>query len=235
MIINRLLKIALVILGITYIVLEVSKIELYNDFVSATLLVLLTFLYMRSAETKFKKRPYFLYFLITFTASELLSASSYFVSLMTDAVDYNYFISNILYMLAYIFLILRCVSTMKLKGILKEFPVTLIILVVLGVFCVTLITETAQNQLNTSEYIIEFAYNVIVMTLLSAALIAYMDKGDNKSMLFLIGSMFIFFSEMLQLAYYYVEELQHLAALYSVFLVLAFTFFYLQSKLKYQK
>jgi hypothetical protein len=124
---------------------------------------------------------------------------------------------------------------MKFKKILKQFPVTLLILITLGVFCVTLITETVQNQLTTSEYVLEFLYNVIVMALLSAALISYMDRGDNKSMLFLIGSMFIFFSEMLQLAYYYVAELQHLAVIYSVFLVLAFVFFYLQSNLKHQE
>ena len=235
MIINKLLKIILLILGITYIVLEVFQIELYNDFVSSTLLVLLTLLYSRNITTKNKKRPYFLYFLITFTISELLSLFSNFFVLITDTVDYNYYLSNLLYMLAYTFLILRCVSTMKFKKILKQFPVTLLILITLGVFCVTLITETVQNQLTTSEYVLEFLYNVIVMALLSAALISYMDRGDNKSMLFLIGSMFIFFSEMLQLAYYYVAELQHLAVIYSVFLVLAFVFFYLQSNLKHQE
>ena len=63
MIINKLLKIKLLILGITYIVLEAFQIELYNDFVSSTLLVLLTLLYSRNITTKNKKRPYFLYFL----------------------------------------------------------------------------------------------------------------------------------------------------------------------------
>ena len=91
MIINKLLKIILLILGITYIVLEVFQVELYNDFVSSTLLVLFTLLYSRNITTKNKKRPYFLYFLITFTISELLSLFSNFFVLITDTVDYNYY------------------------------------------------------------------------------------------------------------------------------------------------
>ncbi|SHH77233.1 hypothetical protein SAMN05444148_2781 [Winogradskyella jejuensis] len=232
MIINRLLKIILVILSIAFIILEVLKVQIYGDVISASLLVLLTILYMRS---KLSKRPYLLFFLITFTISEVLGLVSNFVVLYEDSVDYLYYVSNYLYMLSYIFLILRCTSTMVFKRVLKQFPVTLIILVILGIFCVTLITETAQTQLSTSEYITEFLYNVVVMTLLSVALVNYMDKGDNKSMLFFIGTMFIFFSEMLQLAYYYIANMTHLAAIYSIFLVLAFTFFYLQSQLKHQK
>lgn len=235
MIIKRLLEIMLVILGIVYIILEIFRIDLCSKVVSATLLVMLTVLYIRTNDTKKKKIPYFLYFLITFAVAELLTLSAHFINLTLDGVNYNYYVSNLLYMLAYTFLVLRCLSVMEFKEILKKFPVTLIILIMLSVFCVTLITETAQSQLSTGEYIIEFVYNGIVMVLLSTALIAYMDKGDNKSMLFLIGAMFIFFSEMIQLAYYYVAELQHLAAIYSSFLVLAFLFFYLQSKLKHQK
>ncbi|GGI58411.1 hypothetical protein [Winogradskyella haliclonae] len=235
MIINRLLKVALVILSVAFIILEVLKVDLYNDWASALLLLLLTYLYRRSIDLKTKKRPYFLYFLIAFTISEILSLSSNYILLVTETVNYDYYLGNFFYMLAYVFLILRCMLTMKFKAIVKQFPVTLIILAVLGVFCVTLITETAQTKLETPEYITEFLYNIIVMTLLSVALISYMDKGDNKSMLFLIGSMFIFFSEMIQLAYYYVADMTHLAAIYSVFLVLAFVFYYLQSSLKHQR
>ena len=40
MIINRLLKVALVILSVAYIILEVLKVDLYNDWASALLLLL---------------------------------------------------------------------------------------------------------------------------------------------------------------------------------------------------
>lgn len=232
MIINKLLKIVLVILSVAFIILEVQQLVFYADIASTVLLLLFTFLYIRG---KLSRRPYLLYFLITFTISEIISLGANFVTLTTDSIDYNYYVGNFLYMLAYVFLILRCTITMNFKDIIKRFPVTIAILAILGVFCVTLITETAQNQLSTSEYVTEFLYNVVVMALVSIALINYMHKDDNKAMLFFIATMFIFFSEMIQLAYYYVEDMVHLAAIYSVFLVLAFLFLYLQSKLKHER
>jgi hypothetical protein len=50
-------------------------------------------------------------------------------------------------------------------------------------------------------------------------------------MLFLIGTIFIVFSEIIQLAYFYVLESNDLSATYATFLVMAFLFFYLQSQL----
>lgn len=235
MIINRLLKIALVILSIIFVFLKIFKFGFYADLSSAALLIMFTALYVRQTNALKKRNPFFLLFLVCFALSEIVAFFSNFILLDYEDTDYIYYISNILYMLAYTFLILRCVISMNLSDILKKFPVTLAILIALSVFCVTLITETAQTQLNTSEYITELLFNVVVMTLLSVSLIGYMSKSDNKSMLFFIGCMFIFFSEMLQLAYYYIDELVHLAASYSLFIVLAFVFFYQQSKLKHEK
>ena len=138
-------------------------------------------------------------------------------------------------MLAYFFLILRCLITWDFKKIIKQFPATLLVLIMLGVFCVTLITDTAKAQLTPSQYILELIYNIVIMLLLSVALINYMYLDDKKSILFFIGTMFIFLSEMLQLAYYYVSDIPQVAAIYSVFIVLAFAFLYLQSRLKHQK
>ncbi|TCK64716.1 hypothetical protein DFQ05_2700 [Winogradskyella wandonensis] len=236
MIINRLLKIGLAIFSILYIGLEIAKYGIYADNISVILLVALTILYARQKENRKGYTPFFLYFLIFYTLAKLTDVvSNYYFYFNENEIDYGYFISNYLCILAYFFLILRCISTFNLKDIIKNFPVTIIILLVLSVFCVTLITETAETQLSNAEYVTEFSYNVVVMTLLSIALINYMDKDDNKSMLFFIGTMFIFFSEMLQLAYYYIADMTYLAAIYSVFLVLAFVFFYKQSKLKHQK
>ena len=67
----------------------------------------------------------------------------------------------------------------------------------------------------------------------SVALIDYMYRNDNKSMLFLLGSICIVFSEIIQLAYYYILEDKNLGFIYSFFLVVAFVFFYLQSQLKH--
>jgi hypothetical protein len=68
------------------------------------------------------------------------------------------------------------------------------------------------------------------MILLSVALINYMYRNDNKSMLFLIASIFIVFSEIIQLAYYYILPDNNLSFVYSLFFIIAMLFFYLQSQ-----
>jgi cbb3-type cytochrome oxidase subunit 3 len=71
------------------------------------------------------------------------------------------------------------------------------------------------------------------MVLLSVALINYMYRNDTKSMMFLMGSICIVFSEIIQLAYFYVMDDKMLGFIYSFFLVVAFIFFYLQSQLEF--
>lgn len=232
MVINKILKVILVVLSVAFIILRIQTKDFLGDVISTSLLVLLTGLYYFS---KNEKQPLFLYFLIAFSLSEILNLSAYFFLESYDYLDFSYYIGNSLCMISYIFLIILCSKTMRFKKILKKFSVTLLILLVLGVFCVTLITETAQMSLTTPEYITEFLYNTIIMVLLSVALINYMDKEDNKAMLFFIASMLLFFSEMVQLAYFYIKEMTHLAAIYSIFLVLAFGFFYHQSQLKHTR
>lgn len=232
MIINKLLRVVLVILSITYIVLEVFKFKVEGDFSRLIMLCLLTVLYVRE---NLGKRAYLLYFFIIFTCSEALGVMISFYPIVISDADIGYYLCNILYIISYVFLILRCTLTMKFKIIIKRFSITLIVLVILGVFCVTLITNTARAQLNSAEYIFEIIYNSFVMTLLSVGLLNYMQNNDNKSMLFFIGVLFIFFYEMIQLTYYYIADMTHLAVLYSLFLVLAFLFFYLQSRLKHSK
>ena len=51
----------------------------------------------------------------------------------------------------------------------------------------------------------------------------------------LLGALCIVFSEVIQVAYFYVSDLNVLNVAFSILLVLAFSFFYIQSNLSYQE
>jgi hypothetical protein len=87
----------------------------------------------------------------------------------------------------------------------------------------------------TPEYFIELTYNIATLILLSASLLNYFYRDDRKSFLLFIGSLCIVFSEVIQVAYMYIEEKNLLIFSSSIFSVLAFYFFYLQSNLINQK
>jgi hypothetical protein len=230
MIVNKIIKVILIVLSTCFVALEALTYGMEAAGVSSFMLVLLMFMYCRVTKNKQKL---FFSFLIVFTISHVLGYLSWYLPYDENAIDYSYYLSNLLYIISYGFLIALVIKEMNFKQILSQFSITIIILIILNVFCVTLVTDTARGALTLPEYTLEFMYNAVVMILLSVSLINYMHRDDNKSMLFLVGSIFLFFSEMMQLAYYYISYSTNLGAIYSTFLVLAFTFFYLQSQLQH--
>ena len=231
MLVNKILKVVLVLLSGVFIVLQGFSYTQEGESVEALILVLLILLYYRHVENR---NIYFSAFLIVFTTGKLLSYSFWYGPKVEEGqFDYYYYGVNILYIISYILLIVKIISQLKFKQLIKELLIPIIILLILDVFCVVLVTDTTKGTISESKYILEFAYNTVIMTLLSVALIDYMYRNDNKSMLFLVGSICILFSEIIQLAYYYILEDTNLVFIYSFFLVLAFLLFYLQSRLQY--
>lgn len=230
MLVNKILKVVLVLFSGIYIFLQGFALEIKGAVLSAIILILLTWLYI--GWTKHRSKL-FLSFLITFTMAQILSAISWFTPIIEDGdIDYLYFGTNILYIVSYAFLIIKMIKQLDCKTVCKELTVPIIVLVVLDIFCVSLISGTTEPMFNYYEYVLEYSYNAVVMALLSLALINYMYRNNNKSMLFLLGSIFIVFSEIIQLAYYYILSDDSLGFVYSFFLVVAFVFYYIQSQHK---
>lgn len=228
MVLNKILKVVLLLLGIIFIILNGFALDEKGAAVSIIMFVLLTILYFKWTE---KKSKFFLWFLALFTLGNMIDLTSYYFPIYeVTGVDYFYFLGNAFYILAYVFLITKVVIGLDFKKVFRELPIPIIVMIVLDVFCVILVTDTAEHELTLYEYALEFLYNTIIMILLSVALINYMYRNDNKSMLFLIGSIFIVFSEIIQLAYFYILDDHNLSIVYSLFFIIAFVFFYLQSQ-----
>jgi len=232
MIIKRILIGVLIILSVLFLSFQIFHMEVEAAGIRALLLVLLTVLYCHKVKNK---RIFFLSFLITFSVAEILNFIGWLVPIIPDQdVDYMYYIANGLYIVSYSFLIIQILSSMNLIEIMKKFPFHILILIILDVFSVIVVTNTTLHQLSYSEYLMELVYNAIIMILLTVALINYIHKDDKKAINLLIGSIFIVFSEVIQLAYFYISEINLLNVFCSLCLLLAFLFFYLQSKLSYQ-
>jgi hypothetical protein len=228
MLVNAILKGIILLLGAIFVTLQGLGFETEATGTCAFMLLLLTGLYCTG---KFGKPPYFLWFLVSFTVAHILSFVGYFQPpLEVEQVDYFYYGVNLLYILSYIFLILKILVGLDFRKILVEFSVSLLVLIILDIFCVVLVTAAAENELTYQEYLLEFAYNGVIMTLLSVALLNYMYRNDSKSMMFLLASICLVFSEIIQLAYFYILEDSSLGYVYSLLFVVAFILFYIQSQ-----
>jgi hypothetical protein len=231
MLVNKILKVVLLLLGGLYIIFQGFAFEIEGAVVSTIMLVLLTILYCGWTKNS---TNFFVGFLVAFTLAHILSLYSYYApEIGKDQIDYYYYGANTLYIIAYILLIIKIIRGLDIRAVISELTIPILILIVLDVFCVSIVTDTTGDALIGNEYKLEYIYNAVLMTLLSVALINYMYRNDNKSMLFLVGSICIVFSEIIQLAYFYILPHNDLGFIYSLFLVIAFLFFYIQSQFEF--
>jgi len=223
----------LILLSIVFLGLQYNALEIEASGVKSLALILLTVLYIIRVKNK---HILFLMFLVVFTIAEILNYMTWVRNLEIDPnFDYFYYIGNGLYILSYVFLISRILGVMNVPKVISRFPFQTLLLLILSVFVVYLVTETTRQELGSQEYALELSYNAIIMLLVSISLLNYMTKDDKKSMNLLIGSICVVFSEILQLAYFYVANFNFLNVLCSLFLVFAFIFYYLQSEMNYRE
>lgn len=231
--IGKFLGVLILALSIFFLGLQFKGLELEAAGVRALAVTLLTVLYVIRIENK---HPLFLLFLIFFSISEILNFVTWVVNLEVNPnIDYYYYIGNGLYIMSYLFLTARIIVSMDIKKAFLKFPVQICLLIILGLFFVYYVSDTTKNDFSYHEYYLELLYNAVVMLLMALALVNYMYRDDKKSMNFLLGTICIMFSEIIQLAYFYIADFNLLNVLCSMFLVFAFLFFYLQSGLKYGK
>lgn len=230
--INLLIKAMLLALGLTFIGLQAFQYEFAAAGVCALLMVSLTLFYKYNSR---KVKKHFFYFLVAFSSAQLIGFIYWFLPVEWTKTYLVYYLANVLFIVSYIYLILYLTDGINFKQVIKRFRGPAVILLALDVFCVYIVTDTAGAQFNVSEYILEFTYNGVIMILLSVALLNYLHNDSNKAMLFLIGAIFIVFSEIIQMAYFYILESNDLSATYATFLVMAFLFLYLQSQIENSK
>lgn len=178
-------------------------------------------------------------FLIFFSVAEVSSVLEYFsFDWSQDSLDLYYVAGNSMFIVAYLFLILEVFKTINLRKVLKNYFIHVIVLLVLNVYIVyVLITIVNPKFQEDSEYLIgvEFIYNVVMLLLLTISLISYFYNDNKKTLLLFFGSICIVFSEVIQIAYFYIVDQDLLNIIQTLLFVLAFCFFYFQSKVKNKK
>ena len=226
--INKILLAALLVLVVAYFGFIVFGEDTLADYTRPFVLPLLVAVYCISG---CNKRSPFFWFLLLYAVGEFISLFYYYYPSSENIDNVLYYSCNSLYILAYLFLTYEVIKHIELSNIISRFAIHLLILVALDIYCVILVTEVAiaSGQLETvSDYVLEFIYNVVIMALLTITLINYLHRDTKKAMNLLLGALCIVFSEVMQVAYYYVAEIDALLIGYNVLLILAFYFFYIQ-------
>ena len=220
-----------IILGLTiaFIGFRVFKQDTIADFIRPIIVPLVTVLYCTRTN---RRRGHFFYFLFLFSLGELLGVLYYYLPYYNIMDDVMYYGCNTLYIAAYVSLILYILKLFDFNRVFKQFSAHIVILLALDIYAVVLVADIAFKSVNLNsiyDYAMELAYNTAIMLLLTVAVINYLNKDSRKAMHLLIGSICIVFSEVIQVAYYYVSEIYILKVAYCLLLVVAFFLFYIQN------
>ena len=225
---SKILITVVIVLSVLFIIFQYNERELLACLSRAFIVPVFTILYFQSVK---RKSFYFSMFLILFSITDLSA-------IFSDHIPYtiDYFVGNGMYILAYIFLILEIFKSLNFMFVLKNYSLHLIILSGLNIYIIYVLLNIVYPYITlTPEYFMELLYNVVTLILLSVSLLNYFYKDNRKSFMLLIGSLFMVFSEVIQVAYMYIEEQNLLIFSSSIFSILAFYFFFSQADLKNKK
>ncbi len=196
----------------------------------ALIVPLFTVLYFVNSK---KLSHYFMIFLICYSISDLISIYGF-----NKRWEGEYYIGNCLYIVAYLAFSYEILLSISKDHILKYFKAHLVVLGIVNVYANIVLIKFQSDYVSSLDYILELFYNISTIVLVSVSLLNYFYRDDKKALILFLGSLSIAVSEVIQIAYYYLMDASDSNVLnvsYSLFLILGFYFYYVQSKLEYEE
>lgn len=221
-----------VVIIFTYISIRLLNYERIAILMQLSLAPILMGLYL----VKVKKKSHrFILFLSLYSLANILH---FFYN---DVKSYKvYFICNLLYILSYSFLLAEVYINIKIKNIIKKFPIQFSVLILLSVFLIYKLMVIINPEEYEGKYYfliqaVEGFYNTVLLLLLSTSLLSLLENTTRKPFFMFLGCLFLFLSEVILLDYYYVSADFMFNVISGVIYFLAFLCFYYQATLQIAK
>ena len=133
--------------------------------------------------------------------------------------------------LAYVFLFVKISKSICIIHILKNFKIHIFVLAALNLYLIYVLQIIVEPNKEIAIYYFELIYNIVTLLLLSAALLNYFYRDNQKSLYLFLGVLCLVFSEVIDIAFIYVAQRDILNILSTSLSLAAFYFLYQQSKL----
>ncbi len=200
------------------------------DITRALIVPTITLLYLVGK----KNKPfYFTLFLVAFSISDLITIFSFNLAFYLE-----YYLGNSLYIMSYAALTYHIILSINLKHIFTHFKTHVFVLFILNIYINFVLFNIEKDYVFGLEFSIELVYNICTILLLSVSLLNNFYRDDKKAFVLFLGTLCIVVSEVIQIAYYYIPEVEDdniLSIAFSLLLILAFYFYYFQTKLEYEE
>lgn len=226
----------IILLCMFFLIFEMNENHEYSIISRSFIVPLFAILYFFNVKNRSR---FFMVFLVAYSISDLMELIAGNLPL-----NWDYYIGNSLYIIAYIAIACEIISSMDLKQIFKHFKVHMVILLFLNIYANIVLIKIAMDSfggdsaISGAQILMETMYNIATLVILSVALINYFYRDDKKAYLLFLGSLCIVVSEVIQIAYYYIPEVEDdniLSISYSILLIVAFLFYHYQAKHEYDE
>lgn len=223
----------IIVLASVFLTGVVFNVEVLSNYSRAFILPFFVYLYFSQSETKSIN---FAAFLVSVSIAE-------FSKIFWDF-DYALFsnLSNVFYVIGYINLLIYMIRSINFELLFKKFKIHIAVLSVFNLYIIfvlnNMIAADDSIQVYSFNFLIECSYNVCVLLILSFSLLNYLYHDSKRGLLLFLASVCIVFSEMMQVAYIFVNDNYALNLAYSILLIAGFylVYIYITSKInKYYK
>jgi len=220
--ISRLAIYIAILLSVLYVGSELTGNMYAGKVLRACIIPFVIIFYVLEKRTKSK---YFFVFLITFSLS-------FIMPLLKDITSNNllFILANSLCVIGYLAMIFE-IGTMifqkiSVKKLLTKYPLYIIVLVVLGALLAGSIINMPRSSIVWSRILIGNIYLAAIFTLLGFSFLNYIIRYSEKALTLFVASICMVFSEVLQIANYYIFSEPKLI-LMVIYLILQVAGFYL--------
>ncbi|RBP32697.1 hypothetical protein DFR65_10231 [Oceanihabitans sediminis] len=190
---------------------------------------LITIIYLLVSKNK---SLLFVLFLVSYSVADILHLSD-----TNNDSTTLYFVCNSLYLLSNVFLLAIIIRAIDFKRLYKNFLLQIIVLFILDAYLFIVLYGLIEEFMYATDYVVwvktmEYAYNFVLLLLLSFSFLLFLEKSNRKSLFLFLGCIGIIFSEILLIGYYFVLELDTLKYLAIALNVISFSLLFIQTRFK---
>ncbi len=201
-----------------FVSLQLQELHDYSEFVKALIVPCVCLFYLGSKQ---KHSKYFTVFLVLFSVSEGLTFIGGFLP-----INYEYFLGNVLYILAYSMLTVGVIKEFHISHLLQHYKYTIMILGLLNLYILYVMYSASGLKFTTESIVVEFIYNVVILLLLTTTFLNYLVQDNRNTLLLFMGSLSVVFSEVIQYAFYYIAPVAVLNLVSFTLTITGFLFYY---------
>lgn len=229
-------KIFTALVVLLYFLFIIFKLNELNDsaLISESLIVpLIAIAYFFCVKNKDRL---FTTFFVLYAISDFYSIINMFWSIPFKPDDfyygYQWYIGTGLYILSYFALFVYIVKSLNIKQILKDYKIHVFVLTILNLYLIYVLQNIIEvNTRFKYMYTFELVYNIILVLMLSVSLLKFSYKQSKKSLYLFFGSLCITFSEIMDIAYMYIENEYLIEISATTLSLIAFYFYFKQSRI----